>query len=876
MASPISSDPAQLTSITSILDKKHKDLTKFEYVIDREVISTAPVGKYIVIRVDGRRFKGFADEQKWYRPIDDRPYKLMNRVAAEVMSIYDGKIMFASGQSDEMSFFFQQNTDLYRRRVDKIMSTIVSTFTSYYISLYKEYINDTVCPFDINLHQAGPFFYSDTSPTIHPCGFTYPSLIATGELNHPISINKVQFNDSSPFGQTDSENHTLNEAKSVSYPWCERYGHVYSKWCPFNHHSHPHTPQISNIVPKNLQTKKKPPHLPVFDGKIILLNNEQEVYDYISWRQVDTHINNQYNVLFYLLTTPPSHPLRSTNPTIPLPLQPTRIYTPQEAEAMINGTNSTEKVLLLQKLLNIDYFSLPASYKRNSLIFWSDYLPSIVHHEQQELFNFDHRDSGGIIQNVLDEEEMNSRYTNTITKYTARVTTTTQLYLTQQYSQLKSFSVIVDKCINFFQNDQNKYDGNFNTKFFTFLFSLIYWFFHTQNRNLAFPSSLLQLINHHNSPQNDPILPHIIALKAQIDDITTLLQLSTTNNTIPELNPHFILPNLSGIMSRVAVYDEKSTTLCESCGDKVINCGCTASGDDETLNNDGDKAQTINPALGRHIVVYHGDLIGNAADGLPCSQQNVPTDNDNPLDFFSAVTFPIPHTNPQFWSSHDGLFPHVSTRQKQLQLKKDLKKLRKKQHVENRRKIREYISSLSIEEKNRLENNDEIDNTDRNGHNGGNKNEGSFKIVVKGEKNNDSKSQHEILLDSSKHLGANPNWAKRRLKYDKYYSIVGIDSTIQAKSIEINKLSNSNRVDPTNQQQNDFEKEFSIFNKTAQIKANVHQINPEIVAAVVDFEEDIYNGYNKYTNERWLSKSNQEFVLDYLLQNWSNSRTKKN
>lgn len=42
-----------------ILEHKQKNLTSYEYVINREKVTVAPDGQYIVIRIDGRRFKGY-------------------------------------------------------------------------------------------------------------------------------------------------------------------------------------------------------------------------------------------------------------------------------------------------------------------------------------------------------------------------------------------------------------------------------------------------------------------------------------------------------------------------------------------------------------------------------------------------------------------------------------------------------------------------------------------------------------------------------------------------------------------------------------------------------------------------------------------------
>jgi tRNA(His) guanylyltransferase len=41
--------------------------------------------------------------------------------------------------------------------------------------------------------------------------------------------------------------------------------------------------------------------IPTFDGRIVLYPNIEDIKNYLSWRQVDCHINNQYNTVFWCL-----------------------------------------------------------------------------------------------------------------------------------------------------------------------------------------------------------------------------------------------------------------------------------------------------------------------------------------------------------------------------------------------------------------------------------------------------------------------------------------------------------------------------------------------------------------------------------------------
>lgn len=74
---------------------------------------------------------------------------------------------------------------------------------------------------------------------------------------------------------------------------------------------------------------------PSFDGRIVPYPGEQQVRDYFSWRQADTHINNLYNTTFWALvqqggqTTTEAHATLRVRSTWDLDLV--------EASDLING-----------------------------------------------------------------------------------------------------------------------------------------------------------------------------------------------------------------------------------------------------------------------------------------------------------------------------------------------------------------------------------------------------------------------------------------------------------------------------------------------------------------------------------------------------------
>lgn len=69
----------------------------------------------------------------------------MNHAARCVMHELDD-IVLAFGESDEYSFLFRKSTDLYQRREAKIVSTVVSLFTSAYVYYWNDYFTDLKRP----------------------------------------------------------------------------------------------------------------------------------------------------------------------------------------------------------------------------------------------------------------------------------------------------------------------------------------------------------------------------------------------------------------------------------------------------------------------------------------------------------------------------------------------------------------------------------------------------------------------------------------------------------------------------------------------------------------------------------------------------------
>lgn len=89
--------------------------------------------------------------------------------------------------------------------------------------------------------------------------------------------------------------------------------------------------------------------LPVFDARAVVYPLLQHVRDYFSWRQVDCHINNLYNTVFWALV------LKGN-------------MTPKEAENRLIGTVASDKNEILYSQFNINYNNEPEIFKKGTII----------------------------------------------------------------------------------------------------------------------------------------------------------------------------------------------------------------------------------------------------------------------------------------------------------------------------------------------------------------------------------------------------------------------------------------------------------------------------------------------------------------------------
>ncbi|KAK2365202.1 tRNAHis guanylyltransferase [Trifolium repens] len=220
---------------------------KPEYIRSFELDSKLMLATWVVVRIDGCHFHRFSELHEFVKPNDDRALNLMNSCAVAVLEEFRQDIVFAYGVSDEYSFILKKSTDLYQRRASKIISAVVSFFTSTYVMRWKDFFPQS-------------------------------------ELNYPPSF----------------------DARAVCYPSAEI------------------------------------------------------VRDYLSWRQVDCHINNQYNTCFWKLVASGK--------------------SKREAQRSLKGAQLQKKI----EELAIDYNKLPVMFRQGSSVFRDRADNVLIHQENGE------------------------------------------------------------------------------------------------------------------------------------------------------------------------------------------------------------------------------------------------------------------------------------------------------------------------------------------------------------------------------------------------------------------------------------------------------------------------------------------------------------
>ncbi|KAG8946994.1 tRNA-His guanylyltransferase [Tulasnella sp. 424] len=111
--------------------------TRFAYVKTYELPDPILPNTYFVVRIDGQSFHRFSDTHAFVKPNDIRALRLMDNAAEDVMRALPDA-MLAFGESDE----YRKTSTIYNRRESKILSTVVSQFTSSYVFHWSQYFPD--------------------------------------------------------------------------------------------------------------------------------------------------------------------------------------------------------------------------------------------------------------------------------------------------------------------------------------------------------------------------------------------------------------------------------------------------------------------------------------------------------------------------------------------------------------------------------------------------------------------------------------------------------------------------------------------------------------------------------------------------------------
>lgn len=451
--------------------------SKYEYVKAFEVEDEIMFPNLIIVRLYAHDFPRFSEAHGFQKLIDKNALNLVNSNAEKALNLMNScatavlekfsDIVFAYGFGDEYSFVFKKDTEFHKRRSSKILSLIVSFFTSVYVKKWKEFF-----PQELSL---APSFHSriiscasmevlqayltwrqgdcHTENQYNTCLWT---LIERGGIKREEAQNRLKvehigkYNDNGiPVKRTRKEvillhskniaaKHFWNEHSILrkelgsfeqdvnkikpeylksfqfenrlmpstwivvridgcnfhgfseehefekpndepalklmnscavavlkefpdivfAYGVSDEYSFVLKKDCQLHQR---HASEIVSVIVslfssmytmkwKEFFPKKQLKDTPHFDGRAVCYPSSEILRDYIAWRQVDCHINNQYNTCFWML-------VKSGK-------------TKSEAQEYLKGTQAQVKNKLLLEEFDIDYNTLPIMFRQGSSVFW--------------------------------------------------------------------------------------------------------------------------------------------------------------------------------------------------------------------------------------------------------------------------------------------------------------------------------------------------------------------------------------------------------------------------------------------------------------------------------------------------------------------------
>jgi len=114
-----------------------EDMQKFERYSNINILKDC----FFAIRVDGRSFHTEVKKMKMERPFDKKLRNAINKAIKSVMK--DFGCLFAYTESDEVTFLFSKNSELFDRRLEKLISLVASKMS---VEFSKSKIAKGTCP----------------------------------------------------------------------------------------------------------------------------------------------------------------------------------------------------------------------------------------------------------------------------------------------------------------------------------------------------------------------------------------------------------------------------------------------------------------------------------------------------------------------------------------------------------------------------------------------------------------------------------------------------------------------------------------------------------------------------------------------------------
>lgn len=117
-------------------DKLGNRMKEFEVYKDQKLASRI----YFAVRLDGRNFSKFTEKLKFKKPFDDKFKEIMLATALGLTREFKPIITYT--QSDEISLIFDKDSNIFLRRIEKLISTTASCASSKF--LQSSNLNETI------------------------------------------------------------------------------------------------------------------------------------------------------------------------------------------------------------------------------------------------------------------------------------------------------------------------------------------------------------------------------------------------------------------------------------------------------------------------------------------------------------------------------------------------------------------------------------------------------------------------------------------------------------------------------------------------------------------------------------------------------------